>query len=108
MSQNSTPIAVAEALRSASETRALEIGSKILDKAPAVFRGQFGAKEAVIVADVNTFRAAGRAVVDSFKQAAQPILEPFIFSDPDLYAEYTFVTQLEQSLKQHNAIPIAV
>jgi glycerol-1-phosphate dehydrogenase [NAD(P)+] len=108
MSQTSTPVTVPEALRAASETRALEIGSNILNQSPALFGRCFPAREAVIVADMDTFEAAGRAVADSFRQASQPMLEPFIFSDPKLYAEYTFVTQLEEALRQHNAIPIAV
>jgi glycerol-1-phosphate dehydrogenase [NAD(P)+] len=108
MPQNSTPVTLAEALRAASETRALEIGSNILDQAPALFGRQFVAREAVLVADANTFAAAGLAVASAFAVASHRMLEPFIFSDRNLYAEYKFITQLEGSLKQHNAIPIAV
>ncbi len=108
MSQNSMPVTIAEALRAASETRALETGRNILDQSAALFRRQFGPREAVIVADTNTMAAAGQAVADAFKRASQSMREPFIFSDPNLHAEYAFVTQLEESLKQHGAIPIAV
>jgi glycerol-1-phosphate dehydrogenase [NAD(P)+] len=34
--------------------------------------------------------------------------EPFIFADPKLYAEHTFVEQLEARLKMDAAIPIVV
>ena len=51
---------IEEALRSARETRVLEIGSGVLGIVPAVFREQFPDKKAVIVADVNTFEAADR------------------------------------------------
>jgi glycerol-1-phosphate dehydrogenase [NAD(P)+] len=98
---------LSEALVAAKDTRALEIGSKILQKAPEIFRQQFGDKPAVIVADTNTFEAAGRAVHDAFHHKNQ-CLEPFIYTDPNLYAEYRFVEELLGWLKNHDAIPVAV
>jgi glycerol-1-phosphate dehydrogenase [NAD(P)+] len=99
--------ALAEALAAAKDTRALEIGSKILHKTPEIFRQQFGDKPAVIVADTNTFEAAGRIVHDAF-HAENQCLEPFIYTDPNLYAEYKFVEELQEWLKNHDAIPVAV
>jgi hypothetical protein len=52
---------------------------------------QFGSQPAVIVADQNTLRAAGNAVLDAFRAAEVPMAEPFIFNDADLYAEHRFV-----------------
>jgi glycerol-1-phosphate dehydrogenase [NAD(P)+] len=98
---------LAEALAAAKDTRALEISSKILRKTPEIFREQFGDKAAVIVADTNTFEAAGRTVFDAFHQKNQ-CLEPFIYSDPNLYAEYKFVEELQEWLRSHDAIPVAV
>jgi glycerol-1-phosphate dehydrogenase [NAD(P)+] len=98
---------LAEALAVAKDTRCLEIGSRILNKTPEFFRQQFGDKPAVIVADTNTFEAAGRNVHESFERNNQ-CLEPFIYTDPNLYAEYKFVEELQESLKSHDAIPVAV
>jgi glycerol-1-phosphate dehydrogenase [NAD(P)+] len=98
---------LAEALAAAKDTRSLEIGSGILQKTPAVFRQQFGDLPAVVVADANTFEAAGRLVLDGLQQNNQCI-EPFVFSDPDLYAEHRYVAELVESLKKHDAIPVAV
>src|SRR6185436_527405 len=108
MSQRSTSVSITDALRAASETRALEIGSNILDRSPALFRRHFENRPAVIIADTNTFAAAGRAVADAFARASHPTIEPFIFPDRNLHAEYTFITRLEESLKQHDAVPVAV
>jgi glycerol-1-phosphate dehydrogenase [NAD(P)+] len=108
MALKSDKPSLAEALASARDTRALEIGSKILEKAPEVFSQVFGTQAAVIVADANTFAAAGRAVTEAFQAAGHDCLEPFVFSDPNLYAEYNFVVELESSLKKHKAIPVAV
>lgn len=98
---------LAEALAAAKDTRCLDIGSGILKKTPEIFRQQFGDKPAVIVADTNTFEAAGRTVFDAFHEINQ-CLESFIYSDPNLYAEYKFVEELQEWLKGHDAIPVAV
>ena len=100
--------ALRRALEAARETRALEIGHRILDQVPAVFASQFSTAPAVVVADANTFRAAGQATYDAFRRAGHATAEPFIFTDRDLYAEYTFVEQLESALRNVDAIPIAV
>jgi glycerol-1-phosphate dehydrogenase [NAD(P)+] len=97
-----------EALRSARETRCLEIGPGVLSLTPQVFHSQFHARPAVIVADANTFAAAGKRVADAFKASGQSTREPFLFLAPDLYAEYRFVEELESALKKHDAIPVAV
>lgn len=99
---------LAEALSAARETRRLEIGSGIIREIPRVFSEQFGPRTAVIVCDENTFKVAGQAIAEAFKAAGLKTLEPFVFHAPDLYAEYRFVEQLENSLKRHQAIPVAV
>jgi glycerol-1-phosphate dehydrogenase [NAD(P)+] len=99
--------ALAEALAAAKDTRSLEIGSKTLQKTPEIFRQQFGDVPSVIVADENTFESAGRIVLEAFQRKNQ-CLEPFIYSDPNLYAEHKFVVELVESLKGHDAVPVAV
>ena len=73
-----------------------------------MFRQQFGDKPALLVADTNTFAAAGRAVLSAFLHAGHACREPFIFTDPKLYAEHKYVVALEEALKGHDAIPVAV
>jgi glycerol-1-phosphate dehydrogenase [NAD(P)+] len=101
-------LSLAEALRAARETRALEIGENVLDQTPRLFREQFGERRAVIIADANTCAVAGDAVAGAFHAAQHPMLKPYIFRSPHLYAEHHLVEELELSLKQHDAIPIAV
>lgn len=101
-------LTLAEALASARETRALELGSNILTKTPQVFCQQFPNHTAVIVADQNTFRVAGETVAKALAQTNVRCEAPYVFTDPDLYAEFRFVEQLEAALKQHDAVPIAV
>lgn len=99
---------IKEALAAASETRALRIGSGILSEVAELFDEQFPGQTAVIIADETTFRIAGETVANYLKEAGVAQLEPFLFRHPDLYAEYTFVEELENFLKTNQAIPVAV
>jgi glycerol-1-phosphate dehydrogenase [NAD(P)+] len=100
---------IRRALVAARETRCLEVGPGLFDRVPAVFREQFarGAK-AAIVADQNTFAAAGRAVQAAFDRAGHPTVTPFLFTDPALYAEHGYAEQLQAWLATHDAVPVAV
>lgn len=103
-----TKLTLADALGSARETRALIVGRGALSEAARIFLEQFPGSRAVIVADAQTFELAGRAVAEALAAAGVRCIEPFIYTDPKLYAEMAFVEQLEASLRQHDAIPIAV
>jgi glycerol-1-phosphate dehydrogenase [NAD(P)+] len=60
------------------------------------------------VADADTHALAGRVVQEGLLAAGVTCLDPFIYTDPALYAEIRFVEQLEASLRTHDAVPIAV
>ena len=108
MSKLPERVSVAAALKAARETRCLELGKGVLGRAPEVFRQQFGDKPALLIADTNTFAAAGQAVQEAFRRAGHPCREPFVFADPKLCAEHKHVVALETALKGHEAIPVAV
>ena len=109
MSIKTQEISIQEALQSASDTKALEIGTGIISQAAEMFKSQFPkAKKAVIVADENTFKAAGKKVVESFRDGRIDQENPFIFSDPELYADYKFVEELMDFLRGKDIIPVAV
>ena len=84
------------------------MGRGSLVRAAELFRAQFGDREPVIVSDAATFNAAGRAVQHVLKAAGVAAQPPFIFTDPDLYAQYDFIDDLDDWMGSHNAIPIAV
>jgi glycerol-1-phosphate dehydrogenase [NAD(P)+] len=102
------PVSVEDALRAASQTRALEIGDGAVELSATIFQKLFPDRTAIVVADRQTMRAAGETVMNVFRAASQPMRAPFIFSDPDLYAETRFVAHLESDLQTHAAIPVAV
>jgi glycerol-1-phosphate dehydrogenase [NAD(P)+] len=108
MSQTFEKLSLAEALRAARDTRCLELGCGVLSRTPKIFRQHFGGKPALLVADTNTFAAAGQAVFEAFRRAGHACREPFVFAEPHLYAEHQHVAALEEALRGHEAIPVAV
>ena len=108
MSISPERVSIAEALSAAQETRCLELGLRVLTRTAEVFRRLFGDRQALLVADTNTFAAAGKAVQEAFVRAGHACREPFVFTDPKLYAEHKYVAALEEALKGHQAIPVAV
>lgn len=99
---------VEKALEKANETRTLIIGSGVIDQISDVFKKEFPGKKAVIVADTITFDVAGKKVHESFKENEVEQLQPFVFDDPNIYAEISYVEKLEKFLNSNDAIPIAV
>jgi len=99
---------VEQALQSARETRDLQIGVHILNRLPVMFAKHFPKKKAIIVADDTTYGVAGRTASEYLRNAGIMQENPFVFTDPDLYAEYKYLEQLENTLGQTDAIPVAV
>ena len=99
---------IEKALQKTTDTRALIIGEGAMAKTPAMFRDLFGDKTAVVVADDNTWKAAGEKVYGYLRDAGVPMAEPFIFHDPDLYAEWGYLEQLEAYLKPLDVAAVAV
>jgi glycerol-1-phosphate dehydrogenase [NAD(P)+] len=96
------------ALRSARDTQLLVLERGARRRAAEAFASLFGGATALVIADDNTFRAAGRDVVDALRSAGQPCHEPLILSAEVLHAEYSFVEQLVSYLRPTDAVPIAV
>ena len=99
---------ISEALERARDTKALEFGAGAMKKVPEMFRKLFPGRTAIVVADSNTFKAAGATVLKYLEEDGVDTLEPFIFTDPDLFAEWKFIEQLENYLKDKDVIAIAV
>ena len=96
------------ALERARDTKALEFGAGAMEKVPAMFRKLFPGKKAVVVADANTYKVAGETVNGYLHDAGIETESPFIFTDPELYAEWSYIEQLEAFLKERDVIAVAV
>jgi glycerol-1-phosphate dehydrogenase [NAD(P)+] len=96
------------ALGQARDTRRLVIEPGARHQIPGVFGELFGDAAAIVIADDNTFAVEGRDVHDAMRRAGYEMLEPLVLPADDVYAEYSFVTQIRIALQGNRAIPIAV
>lgn len=105
-----TPVrlTLAEALASARETRDLTLGRGVVAGTAAVFTRHFPGRTAVVVTDRKNHERAGSAVVSSLVAAGIERRPDFVFAGENLYAEFPHVARLEASLREHDAIPVAV
>jgi glycerol-1-phosphate dehydrogenase [NAD(P)+] len=96
------------ALRHARDTRRMLIAAGARHQAADVFRELCGNASCILIADDNTFAAAGRDAFDALRRANCTVHEPLVLDANGLYAEYSFVTQIQNALTSNDAIPIAV
>ncbi len=89
-------------------TRLVKIGPGILERAGEIFRELFPGKAALIVADVNTFPAAGERVRSALSRAGCPAEEPFVYPQKDLHAETPQVEALRERLASSRAVAFCV
>jgi glycerol-1-phosphate dehydrogenase [NAD(P)+] len=98
---------IERALKAARDTRFLSVEHGNRHQTASIFSSQFGSQEAVIVADGNTWEAAGRDVEASFLRENRAQRKPFIFGS-HVYANDECVQELAAALGSHAAIPVAV
>jgi glycerol-1-phosphate dehydrogenase [NAD(P)+] len=98
---------IGRAVRVARDTRFFETEPGIRHRTGSIFSALFSGHSAVVVADGNTFRAAGRDVQASLEREGVAHREPFVFG-PHVYADIDCVEELERFLGPLPAIPIAV
>ncbi|MDQ6949602.1 MAG: sn-glycerol-1-phosphate dehydrogenase [Actinomycetota bacterium] len=97
------------ALRNATDTADVVIGAGVLSSVDEMFGRSFGEQSAVVVADENTFKVAGKEVLQHLQAAGRRTVDPYIFPGrPTLHAEYPHIEKLGESLRTHDAIPVAV
>ncbi|MDG3003357.1 sn-glycerol-1-phosphate dehydrogenase [Paludisphaera mucosa] len=96
-----------KALRAARDTRHLAVGEGLRHIAAESFASAFGSAAAVIVADANTFEAAGRDVLAAFQREGVSYETPFLFGT-DVRADFEDVERLEAALRELEAVPVAV
>ncbi|MGN0189804.1 MAG: sn-glycerol-1-phosphate dehydrogenase [Candidatus Cryptobacteroides sp.] len=99
---------VTEALRRASDTKALEFGVGAIEKTGKMFKQLFPSSKAVVVADKNTWKAAGERVFKNLESEGVEQKAPFIIEDDHFYAEWSFLERLEAFLASDDAIAVAV
>ncbi|MGI8649413.1 MAG: sn-glycerol-1-phosphate dehydrogenase [Rubrobacter sp.] len=100
---------IENALRGATDTRAVVIEEGAISFVAEVFTKSFPGEKAVVVTDGNEDDVAGKEVQRVLSEAGIETVEPYVFpAKPTLYAKYTNIEVLVESLKRHDAIPVAV
>ncbi len=100
---------IEKALEGATDTQSVSIGEGVLGTVADLYAQSFGDRPAVVVGDENTFAVAGREVQGHLEAAGRELREPYVFpGTPTLYAEYGNIEALIASLREHDAIPVAV
>lgn len=101
--------ALTQALAQAKDTREVVIDSGALHQTDAVLARCFGEQAVGLVADDNTYAAAGEVLSQHFAAAGRRVLVRHIFpGTPRLHPDIEHVEQLTEILGAHDAIPLAV
>ncbi|HEX5445121.1 MAG TPA: sn-glycerol-1-phosphate dehydrogenase [Pirellulales bacterium] len=107
MKERQTDATLDRALSAARDTRFVRVEHGACREAGRFFASAFGGASAVIVADSNTFQAAGGAVLESLRGAGIVCDAPFVFGR-DVRAEFVFVEKLQAALGATASLPVAV
>lgn len=95
------------ALLAARDTKFLAVDGGVRHDSARIFGSVFGPGPAVIVADEQTFEAAGRDVQASFERANHPLNAPILLPSK-VYAEDSEVDAIQRRLEAIPGIPLAV
>jgi glycerol-1-phosphate dehydrogenase [NAD(P)+] len=97
------------ALRAASDTHHLLVGTGVLNNVGNQLEQAFGRQAVVVVADDNTYAVAGKTVYEHLRSAEWMLTEPVVFpGTPALYADFENVVALEEKLRATSAVPVVV
>ena len=95
------------ALRAATDTRAFVVGPIRCAEAPSCSARHFD-RQPRIVADPNTFAAAGRATLEHFAAANLPSLPQLVLSERAPHASDTTLASVRAALAENDTIAVAV
>ncbi len=103
------PDLIEKALADADDTDVVIMGLNVVGDTGQVFRQLFGDASAIVIADANTWEAAGEVVTRSLERAGVKVVEPRIFpGHPTLYAGYGNVEALREHLRGLDAIACSI
>jgi glycerol-1-phosphate dehydrogenase [NAD(P)+] len=100
---------VERALARATDTRAVIVEAGALRGVETALRTHFGVPRAILIADENTYRAAGRVIRAQLESAGGLAAVPLIFPGaPKLHPDFDHVLRIEAYLKANDSTPLAV
>ena len=88
---------IGRALAVSTDTRVFEMGRGVIDRVPDCFRRFFGGRRAVVVADVNTWPAAGKDVYERLVSSGIPT-DKYIIDKKEFHAEWKYIEMVDKIL----------
>lgn len=98
---------IVQALAVSTATKAIELGAGALGSVPELFTRFFPGRSATVVADLNTWDAAG-AKVHALLEAAGVPVSRYIFAMEHFHAELAYVDELDRVLEEKGSVLVAV
>ena len=98
---------IASALKIATDTKVFELGRAVLGLVPSVFKQHFAGRKALVVADNNTWRAAGQEVFSALVEAGVDTRK-FLFTEDEFHADWDHIETLDKALDETGAIAVSV
>ena len=95
------------ALESATDTKVFRMGNGILDQVPGIFTELFPGRRALVVADCNTWAAAGSQVYAELQRAGIEC-GAFLFPDREFHADWEHIEELDAVLDKTAAVAVSV
>lgn len=96
-----------KALALATDTKVFVMADGALARVPEVFKDCFKDQKAIIIADCNTWKAAGEEVFANMTEAGIDTAS-FLIPDEHFHAEWPYVEIVEAQIKFSGAIAVAV
>jgi glycerol-1-phosphate dehydrogenase [NAD(P)+] len=91
-------LSIDECLKAATDTKCLAAGDGVIAEIPRLLERYFPGRPVFAVADNNTYKAAGRAVLDTL--GGIPAAGRFIFPEEEIHAEYRYVEMLKREFRR--------
>ncbi|MDR1780943.1 MAG: sn-glycerol-1-phosphate dehydrogenase [Tannerella sp.] len=98
---------VINALKSADDTRFMDVGVAIIPRIAEFFERCFADQKAIIICDKTTWDVAGKTISNIMRDA-QLLDDCFIFDSHKPYAGWENVEKLDARLRTTDAVPVAV
>ena len=98
-----------DALSQATHTKVVKVGHGVLASIPELLREHFSDQRVMIVADQNTYTAAGERVSALLTSARISTTESHVFpAKPRIKSDYDHVQTIALALKERGSFPLAV
>ena len=98
---------IRKGLQIATQTKSYVIGKDVLKQVPSIFNEHFAGKKAMIIADDNTWKAAGETVYN-YMTAAGIDTDKFLIPDKEFHADWKYIEMVDDVLKTSGRIAVSV